>query len=213
MTIETTQSVTSDASAQVQPDASAQNAGGTQTQSLEDILAEFSTTEETPAEVSKPETKPTETSASKPAASIADPDIKAMKDKLDALERTESRKQLETVIGRIKGDSQVDPDMVEAYLNLQARKNPALSTAYVNRDKNPAAWAKVESQLAKDIRAKFGGGGQTIDTAVTESREAMAAAVRGSSTAAKQGEISDRDVMNMSREEFNALQRKMGVRP
>lgn len=215
MTTETTQSVASDASAQgTTPAASAENAGGTKQQSLEDILAEFSTNEETtPAVASKPDAKPSETQASKPAASTADPDIKALKDKLDALERTESRKQLETVIGRIKGDSNVDPDVVEAYLEAQARKNPALGKAYVAREKNPAAWSKIESSLAKDIRAKFGGGGQTIDTAVTETREAVAAAVRGSSTAAKQGEISDRDVMNMSKADFDALQRKMGVRP
>lgn len=213
---ETTQSVAGDASAQgTTPAASAENAGGTKTQSLEDILAEFSTNDEetTPAVASKPDAKPSETQTSKSAASVADPDIKALKDKLEALERTESRKQLETVIGRIKGDSPVDPDVVEAYLEAQARKNPALAKAYVNRLSNPAAWSKVESQLAKDVRAKFGGGGQTIDPAVTETREAVAAAVRGSSTAAKQGELSDRDVMNMTKAEFDALQRKMGVRP
>lgn len=215
MTTETTQPVAGDASAQgTTPVASAENAGGTKTQSLEDILAEFSSTEETtPPVASKPDAKPSETQTSKPAASVADPDIKALKDKLEALERTESRKQLETVIGRIKGDAQVDPDVVEAYLEAQARKNPALGKAYVARLSNPAAWSKIESQLAKDVRAKFGGGGQTIDPAVTETREAVAAAVRGSSTAAKQGELSDKDVMNMPKSDFDALQRKMGVRP
>lgn len=213
MTTETTQPVASDASAQASvPAASAENAGGTKTQSLEDILAEFSPEEAKP-EVSKPETKPTETAQSKPAASTADPDIKAMRDKLDALERTESRKQLEAVLGRIVGDSKVDPEVAETYIEMQARKNPQLQKAYVNRHSNPAAWSKVESQLAKDIRAKFGGGGQTIDPAVTETRESMAAAVRGSSTAAKPGEISDREVMNMTKADFDALQRKMGVRP
>jgi hypothetical protein len=96
--------VAGDASASgAKPEASAENAGGTKTQSLEDILAEFSP-EETKPEASKPETKPTETLASKPAASTADPEIKAIRDKLEALERDESRKQLETVIGRIKGE-------------------------------------------------------------------------------------------------------------
>lgn len=215
MTTETTQSVASDASAQAGvPAASAENAGGTKTQSLEDILAEFSSPEEAPAEASKPETKPTETLASKPAAStVADPEVKALKDKVEAWERAEGRKQLETVIGRIKGDSPVDPDVVEAYLEAQARRNPQLAKAYVNRNANPAAWAKVEQQLAKDVRAKFAGAGATIDPAVTETRESIAAAVRGSSTAAKPGELSDKDVFSMSKSEFDALQRKMGVRP
>lgn len=216
MTTETTQSVASDASAQASvPAASAENAGGTKIETLDDILKEFGGNDAGDAAEGKstPETKPTETIASKPAASTADPELKAIKDKLEALEREESRKQLETVIGRIKGDSQVDPDLVETYLNLQARKNPALQKAYVNRFSNPAAWSKVESQLAKDIRAKFGGGGQTIDPAVTETRESIAAAVRGSSTAAKPGELSDKDVFSMSKSEFDALQRKMGVRP
>lgn len=215
MTTETTQPVAGDASAQgTTPVASAENAGGTKTQSLEDILAEFSSTEETtPPVASKPDAKPSETQTSKPAASVADPELKAIRDELNALKQVETRKHLDALYGRLRGDSNVDPDLVESYVNLKAQKNPQLAKAWMNRDSNPEAWLKVESQLGKDIRAKFGGGGLTIDHAVTETKEAVAAAVRGASTAAKQGELSDKDVMNMSRAEFDALQRKMGVRP
>lgn len=185
---------------------------GAGSETLADILREFSDSASEDEADDAPKAPQLKSEARTPAKAdtAEDPRLSVLEQTIESLQRKEARKELDVVLSRIKGSTDIEPEVLEAYIEGQARKNPDLQRAYVNRGNNPAAWAKVEARLAKDVAERFG---VRVDRPVTEARDAIAAAVRGSSSTAPKGDISDREIMEMDADEFRKLQARFGVRP
>lgn len=106
---------------------------------------------------------------------------------------------IDDAVKQIKGDLEIDPDLAEGYLHVQARRNPAVEKAFQNRGKNPAAWTRVLAKMNSELSGKV-----STDKEATDDREAVAAAVRSASTKAPEGE-DQIDYTNMPEGEFNQL--------
>lgn len=125
-------------------------------------------------------------------------------------EARETRRELENLFGRLSDGTQADAVDAEAYCNAMALRDPRINQAWMQRTSNPRAWGKVETALRQDFTKRYG---KKVDKQVTESRDAVASAVRSASTAAPQKEMTDKEIYTASKDEFDALQRKLGVTP
>lgn len=95
-----------------------------------------------------------------------------------------NEKAVADTVKAIRGDvpeELYDDEMIGAWLDVQARKDARLITAFNQRAQNPKQWAKVQVELSKALAKKAG---RQVDRGATEDREAVAAAVRGASTKA-----------------------------
>lgn len=123
-----------------------------------------------------------------------EPDLKTVAAKLQQLESfaTEShnlrhKQDMGETVKAIRGD--LDPDvfdekLIEGWLNVQAQQDPRLAQAWLNRAANPKQFEQVKTALAKSFQKKFS---KLPDRQTTEDRDAVTAAVRGSSTRATEG--------------------------
>jgi hypothetical protein len=181
----------------------AAESGAAQKDGLDELLKEFDSRVDEPKEVV--ETK----SGSKDAATELAA-LEALERRLNEQEAREQRRELEAVCSRLSEGTQGDALDAEAYLIAQAKRNPKLEQAYLKRATNPKAWDDVYGALQKDFAKRYG---KKVDKQATDSKEAVASAIRSASTAAPQKDYSDKEISTMSTEEFNTLQRKMGVSP
>lgn len=141
---------------------------------LENLLNEFDQAAK-PA-VSQPEQKPTQ-------------DVSALAEKVKNLEgvvtqvsQLRYKQDMEKTVNDIRGNLDpefFDNDFIESWLDAQARKDPRLAQAWLNRDANPRNFEKVKVELGKNLAKKFS---KMPDREATDTREAVAAAVRGAST-------------------------------
>lgn len=179
--------------------------GAAQQVDLDDLLKEFderkdsATSEETKA---KPEAKE--------PSQVDLEAIATLERRLNEQEQREQRRELERLFDQISDGTNGDAVYAEAYLNAQAIRNPKLNQAWAQRNSNPKAWDKVFGELKSGF-VKFAG--KRVDKQATESKEAVASAIRSASTAAPQRDITNREVETMSKSDFDELQRKMGVSP
>lgn len=97
------------------------------------------------------------------------------------------------------------PDVIEGHLYKQAEDSEEVKNAWLQRANNPGAWAQKQVELAEDFAKRFE---ETPDPAISEDREAVIAA---SKTKAAKEEVGD--IMKISKSDFDAEQRKHGVRP
>lgn len=154
---------------------------------LDSLLKEF----EQPVQETKSDTK-TET---KPDG--LEEVISFVREQKQAQLADSSRKALNEAVKTVKGDLKVDDELVEGFLHARASKDQRIAQAWVNRDKNPQAFASVLKTLGKELSGKFA---DMPDSQVTEDRAAVAAAVRGAST--KASESPPPDYSKMSDAEF-----------
>lgn len=144
--------------------------------SLDDLLAEFGTKTREAAKPSTPETKP---------ATATDPNLVEQVNTLShEFARYASRADMDATIKAIRGD--LDPEvfddvLVESWLDSQARQDPRLTQAWLERREKPKQFEKVRAELGRSFGKKFS---KLPDKAATEDREAVTAAVRGASTKA-----------------------------
>lgn len=101
--------------------------------------------------------------------------------------RRDMDKTIKDVRGELNPDV-VDDGLVEAWIDAEARKDPRLSKAWVNRNDNPRQFEKVKTELGKKLANKFS---KLPDKQATEDREAVTAAVRGASTRTPEGKAPD----------------------
>jgi hypothetical protein len=146
---------------------------------LDALLREFETQAKPETTPSKPETKPDATSEN------------GSQKRLDALEQqlTDWRFQqdIKPVIDKVRGD--IDPaiyddDDVRDWIDRQAKADPRLAQAWLDRHKDPAKFGRVVEGLGKKLSARFS---KLPDKQATEDREAVTAAVRGASNRAPEG--------------------------
>ena len=151
-------------------------------------------------------------SKEEPKSDSEQPDVTSRLENVEAaIYQEQYRRDIGGVVQAIRGELDADTfddDLVVGYLDARAKRDPRIANAWVQRHQNPEAFNKVQKSLADEFQKRFG---SQPDKAVTEDREAMAAAVRGASTATAEQE--QPDLKNLSDAEFNQLKQKMGWSP
>lgn len=135
---------------------------------LDSLLQEYSDTGET---------EKTTTTQESNESSKVDKLISMFEQERSDNARVAADKELNSTVKSIKGDLGVDEKFIKAYLNMKAEDDPRLAQAYLNKEKNPANWAKIERSLQGDLQ-KFVGGQPDKD--LTDTREAVASSVLNS---------------------------------
>ena len=173
---------------------------------LDELLREFDErkAESTPQETPQPKIEP------KSESKVDIDALAVLERRLNDADAREQRRQLEGLCDRLVAGTQADAIDAEGFLIASAKRDPKLEQAYINRDKNPKAWERVEAVLKKQIADRFG---KKVDKQVTESKNAVASAVRSASTAAPRGDLTDKDIATASKADFDEMQRKLGVTP
>ncbi len=189
------------------PPAAAEVVNAREGDDLENLLKEFEQKTQ-PVDQPKPATQPG-----------ADPDLQSLAQKYEHLEgfvrdanaRT-FRQDMDRTIKDIRGDLDpeiFDNDLVESFLDGQARKDPRLAKAWTERNDKPKQFEKIKAELGKSLAKKFA---KLPNREATEDREAVTAAVRGASNQAPVGKPTD--YSKMSDGEFGKdVQDKFGFRP
>jgi len=120
-----------------------------------------------------------------------------------------AERDIRTATKQIGRDLPFDDDFVETFMTSEARKDRRLAQAFFGRNDNPTAWAraieKMHQSLARQVPAP-------IDQGVTEDREAVRAAARSGVHTADTG-VTAEQIAGMSKAQFEAEQRRHGVKP
>ena len=170
--------------------------GNAQDLELDNLLEEYSATSET--EETKPQESITEESETKQL-------LNTMKLQMEATQRATSAKELDETVKSIKGELGVEDKYVKAFLNMKAEDDPRLAQAYLAKEKNPAAWAKIEKTLRGDLQKFIGG---IADKDATETRDAVVSSVLNSKSSSSEtdapdmSKMSDVEFENFKNEEF-----------
>jgi hypothetical protein len=138
----------------------------------------------------KQQTAPAPTPPPAPAAAPT-PELKDLEARFQAVEgvakqlsdqkfKSDITQTVKNVRGEIPADV-IPDDVVEAWLDAQARKDPRLQKAWLERDNSPEQFNRITAELGKKFAKNFA---KMPDRAATEDREAVTAAVRGASTKA-----------------------------
>lgn len=120
--------------------------------------------------------------------------------KLNAIATYQHQTDLRATVANVRGD--MDPkllsdDLVQAWIDTQAREDEGLRQAWLGRAENPQMWKAAERILSKQFRQKFA---QMPDPNLTEDVAAVSAAVRGASAPTQAepppnyGRLSDKDM-------------------
>jgi len=134
-------------------------------------------------------------------------------------DKSEAARQFKEDIGKATGVLKealpealrgVIPDsMAKGFLIGQAEDDPRLAMAFAKRDTNPKAWNAAVKAIAKQFAEPYE---NLPDPATTEDREAVRAAARSTQTQ-PDPELDAEAIGKMTKTEFDAVQRKHGVRP
>ena len=90
------------------------------------------------------------------------------------------QEDLNKAVSNIFGDMKIPHDAQVGWIDVLARKNPDLGRAFANKANDPRRWEQAEKAIAKKIRDEFKS--FQVDETATADREAVAQAVRGTST-------------------------------
>ena len=184
-----------------------EESGAAQSDGLDELLKEFDERKAShiQPEPPKPSNEPTGDQTPIDVAALA-----ALERRLNDQEAREHRRTLENIFENLADGAEADLVDAEGYLNARALRDPRINQAYREKDENPQRWNKVFGELKKDFVKRFG---KRVDKQATESREAVASAVRSASTAAPPKDLSKQDIVEMAPADWQALQRKLGVTP
>lgn len=186
------QAVTEDAEAEAKPSAEENGAPDEPSQNWDELLGEFKQATD-PAD-NKPEPVKTDTT----------PEVsKELQDEVSSIRNMLFTQELSGVVNRMKGDLSVSDKMVEGFIHAEARANPAINEHFAQKHQNPEQWAKIEAKLTKDFHKEFA---QLPDKNLTEDRDAVTAAVTG--TTDKAPEAPPPDLSGMSDAELREFSKK-----
>lgn len=138
---------------------------------LDGLLNEFDTQ-------TKPATQPQPEPAKPAPTEVVDTEARR------ELAEWKFEREIQPVVKTIRGDipQEVFSDNeIRWWLDGQAKEDPRLQQAWLNRKANPAAWSKVEKAISAKLAKKFH---KLPDPNATEDVEAVTAAVRGASRTA-----------------------------
>lgn len=197
------QAVVDKADVTAKPVADAGDSAREDVDALDALLAEYDQGTKKADTVSPPVTTTTQPEPNALAA-----DVNLLKAQANEWANEKHKRAIAETIGEIRGEVPADvfdDDMVEAWLDAQARKDPRLGQAYLQREQNPRQWGKVKSELSKRLSQKVA---KLPDKGVTEDREAVVASLRGASAKAttepapKLGQMSNAELRKYTRENF-----------
>ena len=89
------------------------------------------------------------------------------------------KEDISKLVKDVKGDLDEDDEMVEAWVDAKARRDPRLQQAWMEREAKPQAFQKIAKELGREFAKRAS---KRPDPQATEDRNAVAAAVRGAST-------------------------------
>jgi hypothetical protein len=181
------QPVADNTNASAQPDAAAPSAPD-QGDDLDKLIAEFDNRNNGQSPPSTPEPKQ---------------QSNALEERLQRIEQDHWRRNAASeekrVVDQLISDNPgLSRRVVTGWINQFAREEPALMTAFQNREQDPRTWDRWQKAIGKEFAKEVAS--SRIDKAATEDREAVTAAVRGAST--KAPEAKPVNYGNMSNAEF-----------
>lgn len=133
--------------------------------------------------------------------------------KLEAFERAQTQQKIDAdvnrAVSRLNEKLKADPDLVEATLEVQYRKDPTFKFIWDNRDRNPQAFEKALDALAVKLGPRFQ---VKQDPQLTENQRAAQASQRTMATTQKTNELDE--VAKMSQADFESWwhRTKLGAR-
>lgn len=139
-----------------------------------------------------------------------DPVIVALERRFQEQEARQFTRELNELYKEFADGTNADAVDAEGYLTAMAKREPKLNQIYLDRERDPRSWEKAKAELKKDFNRRWG---KKVDRQVTESKDAFAAAVRSASTAAAPKEYSAKEIHSLPKDEFDEMQRKLGVTP
>lgn len=166
---------------------------GAQEPSIDELLKQFEATETPPEQAAKPEIK----------ADDLREVVSFVKEDREERIREKTDKDVLAAAQVVKGDLDLDDDVIVDFLYGKASRDPRFLKAFQMRHENPDGWNRVLKAQGKELVDKFG---PKIDQNLTDDHAAVAAAVRSASTGSS--EEAPPDFNSMSDAEFNAWQRK-----
>lgn len=119
--------------------------------------------------------------------------VKAQKARDDESLKTRAAEEYKKTVQAVKGDMKVSDKIVDGWLQAMASSNKQIAKAYVERDKKPETWAKVEKSLQMELRKELNA---MPDKASTETREKIATAIQNAQSTnytAEQTKLGDMD--------------------
>lgn len=191
---DTTQAVADPTVAAAPPAAQPDGARTESPADFDTLLAQFDEANPKPAPAPQPEPQQQQPQTS-------NLDLELVRQEAAMIREARSRKEISELIGRVRGDiptDVADDDDIENWLNGKAYRDQRVLNAFNQKAFKPKEWAAVESELARQLHAKFS---KRIDPQVTEDRMAVAAAVRGQSTSKPPSEPA-KDLTRMSNAEL-----------
>lgn len=198
----TTQAVVDETKAPAQQGAEENNARVETGDDLDTLLNEFDEGTKPAPAATQPERKPEAASETKEASA----DILAA---ASEIRQERFQRDMTATIKDVRGDlpsDLYDDDFMQAWIDTQAKKDPRLANAWVNRNNNAQQFARVKAALGKEFAKRYG---KLPDRQATEDREAVTAAVRGASTKAPEGKAPD--YSKMTDAEFASEKAKLGL--
>jgi hypothetical protein len=179
MSEDTKQAVVDDANTRAVPGSEADDARNDAAPDLDALLASF---DEQTRSAAPP---------SPPVVADTSPDVKALAAQVQSLQgavnevsQFKFQRDMESLVKNVRGELDpdvFDDDLVGAWVDGMARKDPRLQRAWLERESNPKQFRAITEGLGKAFTKKFD---KLPDRNVTEDREAVSAAVRGSLTRA-----------------------------
>ena len=167
---------------------------------IDQLMAEF----DADKKADTPQSTPQPTTDSK-----ADDQLAA---RLEVLEAERQQEALAKVVTEVRGDTGLDDDLAEGYIRARAAKDPRIEQAFQERSLHPDRWRRTQEILKSDLK-KLSGNIAKIDEQVTEDKAAVRAAAKSQPSQPADDFPSDKEIREMSTEDFNKLQRKFGVTP
>ena len=151
---------------------------------LDTLLAEFDGSKTSSPEPAKPEPRV------EAADDVNDATAEVLRAR-DEIRQDRFKRDMNDTIEKVRGDLPgdfYDNTFMQAWIDAKASSDPRLAAAWVQRNENPQKFKQVVGALGKEFAKKYG---KLPDRQATEDREAVTAAVRGSSTRAPEGKAPD----------------------
>jgi len=131
-----------------------------------------------------------------------DTTLREVSTKISAFEQMQQQQKVNAEVDKavqlVNQKAKVDPDIVEAMLNVEYTKNPSFKKIFDNRDRNPMAYQKALGVIADKISSKFQ---VRTDPQIAENVRAAQASQRTMSVTNKTNDLMDQ-VGNMTDLEF-----------
>lgn len=184
---------------------------------LDDFLREFDTAAPAPQPQPQPAKPaaaavPSNDEATRAVKSIVEEAVKPLRAEAQRAAQERLKGEIAQTVEQTRSSSEflksVDPDIVEDFLQGLARKDQRFATAFMQRQQKPAEWQAVLKAAGEKLEEKL----RPVAAAPTaQTRAAVLAASRVSTTAPREGEVGPDQVRKMNDREFREYKRRLAA--